>query len=234
MSEPLPRIECFLIGAPGAKKTETALAFEEATRDWFEERGVAPLSVIDANRDLATKQGRVSGRDGDHYSTLANFFNRAAIEDRIRLRGDSFVSVGCIIDSIAHLNVRLKTLSKMIQTTDTEGMAQREILVGNLLQTYLMDGRWNFNFVWYVPLPEQILIPGGSDNTYAYDAEVDAVLRDLNIKMQLGVPVLSGTIDERVEKMIADLNKYYVGTKVEFEEERRIISAGDGGSGLEG
>lgn len=238
MSEPKNRLECFLIGAPGSKKSETAVAFEEASRTWFEEHDVAPLCIVDTNNDVELVQGRFSGSRGDHYVTLANFFNRAYMEDRVRVKGESFISCGCIIDSIAHMNARLKTLSKMVQTQDTEAMAQREILLGNVLQTYLMDGRWNFNYVWYIPLPDQILIPGNSENTYAYDAEVDAILRDLNVKMQLGIPVLSGTVEERVEKMMEDLDKFYVGEKrgdvADAEEEHRVITTGDVGGGFEG
>lgn len=225
MSE-APRLECVLIGAPGAHKTELANAFADASADWFVEKGIAPLSVVDTNH-LVADVGRADGVLGDHYSTLANYFNRVLIEDRIRARGDSFISVGSIIDAIAHLNVRLTTLSRMVQTQETEALAQREFLVGNLLQSYLMDGRWRVNFAWYLPLPEKIIVPGQEAGD-GYPAAVDAVIQDINTKMGLGIPVLTGSQDEKIARMLADLDKFYTGqTREEVEATEHVILTGD-------
>lgn len=234
MSEPRPRLEMCLIGAPGAHKSEIAEKFADASRDFFLENDIAPIAVIDTNHILSESQGRVSGVQGDHYSTLANFFNRALIEDRVRARGDSFIAVGTLVDAVAHLNVRLRLLSQQVQTPDLEAMAQREFLVGNLLQSYFMDGRWRVNFAWYVPLPEKIIIPG-ADNPDTYAAEVDAVIRDINLKMQLGIPVLSGTVDQMVEQMVSDLAKHYTGqTRSDLEEmEHVVLGVSDGGTGVD-
>ena len=211
---PRPRVECNLIGAPGSKKTETAILFEEASRGWFAERNVMPLSIVDTNNQLTDRQGRDTGVKGDHYATLANYFNRAAMEDVIRARGDSYITCGTVVDSIAHLNARLKLLSQMVQLPNTQAMAEREMLVGQLLQTYIMDGRWQVSFAWYLPLPDKIVLPGvNSNNESTYDAEVDAILRDINLKMQLNIPVLVGTPEQKVEKMMADLDTYYQGVE---------------------
>ena len=230
MSEPLPRLECCLIGAPGAHKTELAEAFVDASRDFFEANNIAPLAVVDTNH-LIAEVGRPEGVMGDHYSTLANYFNRVALEDRIRAAGNSFVAVGSIIDAVAHLNVRLQALSRMVQTQETEALAQREFLAGNLLQTYLMDGRWRVNFAWYVPLPEKVIIPG-QESGAQYPEAVDAILQDINTKMALGIPALTGSRDEQVAKMVADLEQFYTGqTKEEVEAvEHVMLGSSDSGS----
>jgi hypothetical protein len=222
-----------LIGAPGAHKTEIAEKFEEASKAFFDEHDIAPLAVVDTNHMLSDMQGRVSGKDGDHYSTLANYFNRILLEDRVRARGDSFISVGSLIDAVAHLNVRIQMLGNGIQHEASEAMAQREFLVGNLLQSYFMDGRWAVNFAWYVPLAEKIVIPG-ADTPDTYNAEVDAVIRDINLKMQLGIPVLLGTVDEMVEQMVADLRKHYTGqTRSDLEEmEHVVLGVSDDAAGV--
>jgi len=220
-----------LIGAPGAHKTHLAEAFEEQSRDFFRENDLAPLAVVDTNHLLSQKQGRVSGYRGDHYSTLANYFNRAAMEDVIRARGDSFISVGCLIDALAHLNVRMSMLSRMVQTEESEAMMQREFLVGNLIQTYFMDGRWRVNFCWYVPLPEKIVVPGQDADTYP--GQVDAVIRDINLKMQLGIPVLDGTDEEKVAKMLEDLRTNYTGQKLsELEEMEQVVLGVENAAGV--
>lgn len=222
------RLEMNLIGAPGSKKSEVAVRFEEISRDFFKQNDIAPLHVVEAN-DLTT-QGRPTGPGGDHYVTLATYFNRARAEDQIRLFGDSILTVGSIIDSLAHLNVRLKALASGVLTEETNALGQREMLVGSLFDTYFRDQRWMPSFAWYSALPPQVVIPGHETENYA--SEVDAMIRDLNTRIPLGIPMVDGTVEEKAEQMFEGLKDNFVDNRP--QEHDRVIVTGDDGSGGDG
>lgn len=228
-----PPFSMAVIGAPGAGKTRLIQAFKEASKEWFDERGLGELRTIDhIDRILEEKQNRAVGVYGDHYVALAMYFARQQFVDNATLNGECFITSGSLLDNLAHLQARLKLLQQMVQTPETEQLVAREVIAAQWLSTCIMDGRWRVNFVFLLPLPPQIVVPGQEKGTFP--VEVDAILRDLNVKMRLGIPVLTGSTEEMVQQMIDSLNEHYhpevdpsaverVELRVPVDEEEPVI-----------
>lgn len=203
-----PRLDCFLIGAPGAGKTALAKEFAKVSKDWFEEKGMKPLVVLDGLPQALAEDADIQlGAYGNHYDTASIWFHGEVRRDRTRKTGRPFLDTQSLVTSLGHANARLNVMSQLVQTPQLQQEMQREFMVGTTLTNYLPD-RWRLNFGWYLPLPEQIIVPGRDRETFP--VAVDAVIRDMNVKLGLGLPVLEGSVDQKVQAMMDDLNKFYV------------------------
>lgn len=202
-----PRIDCFLIGAPGAGKTELAKLFAKESKEWFESKGMKPLVVLDGlPQALAEDAGVQLGVNGTHFDSSAIWYHGEIRRDRTRKSGRSFLDTQSLVTTLAHINARLNVMGTLVQTPQLQAEMQREFMSGTVLTGYLPD-RFALNFGWYIPLPEQIIVPGR--DIERFPVAVDAVIRDMNLKVGLGLPVLEGTRDEQVQSMMDDLERYY-------------------------
>lgn len=205
-----PRLDCFLVGAPGAGKSAIAKAFQDRTKTWFEEKGMKPLVVLDGlPQALAEDAGIQLGAYGNYYDTATIWHHAEVRRDRTRRTGRPFLDTQSLISTLAHANARINVMGQLVMTPELQMNMQRELMSGTVLTNYLPE-RWApmLNFGWYVPLPEQIIVPGRNQETFP--VAVDAVIRDMNVKLGLGLPVLEGTLDQKVQAMIDDFEKYYV------------------------
>ena len=207
----LQRIEMFLIGAPGSGKSALAKAFEEASKDWFESHEMKPLLVLDGLPQALHEDGDIQlGAYGKHFDSSAIWYHGEVRRQRARQSERSFLDTQSLPSTLSHINARLNVMTKLVQTPELQAEMQREFASGAALTTYLQD-RWTLNFGWYLPLPDAIIVPGRDRDTFP--VAVDAVLRDMNLKLGLGVPLLDGTLDERVQGMLDDLDKFYVAAE---------------------
>lgn len=208
-----PRIEMYLVGAPGSGKSALAKAFEEQSKDWFEAQGMKPLLVLDGLPQALHEDGNIQlGAYGKHFDSSAIYYHAEVRRERARQSSRSFLDTQSLPITLAHINARINVMTQLIQTPDLQAEMQREFVNGSALTGYLQD-RWVLNFGWYLPLPEAIIVPGRDRETFP--VAVDAVLRDMNLKLGLGLPLLDGTVDERVKGMLDDLDKFYVAPTAE-------------------
>lgn len=192
-----------LVGAPGSGKTETARMFKDLIDPVLEERKLAPLTVVDnLDKMIEERQNRAVGVFGDGYVTMMLYFIRQALLDNAMMNKAPILICGSLFDNLAHVNARIKLMGKMVQTPETEGLMGREVMAGQVLATYLMDNRFEFNFGYYLPLPPQVIVPGSERGTFA--VEVDDALLNLKVAASLDLPVIEGAPSERAQKILDD------------------------------
>lgn len=201
-------LEMILIGAPGSGKSEIAKQFQAQSQEWFAEKGLKPLVVLDGLPEALQEEAGIElAAFGNHFDAASIYFHGEVRRRRTARQEKSFIDTQNLINSIAHVNARLNGMAQLVATPDSQAAMQREFQMGTVLTNYLVD-HFQVNFAWYAPLPEKIIVPGRDNGNFP--ASVDAVIRDMNTKLGLGVPVLVGSREDQVKRMVEDLDKFYM------------------------
>ena len=209
-AEELPRLDMYLVGAPGSGKSALADAFAKAAKPWFEERKMKPPLVLDGLPQALREDGNIQlGGYGNYFDSASIWYHAEVRRERARQSQRTFIDTQSLISTLAHINARLSVMQHLVMTEELQVQGQLELAHGQAMTLYLPT-RWmngSVNFAWYLPLPEQIIVPGRDRETFP--VAVDAVLRDMNLKLGLNIPLLDGTLEERVERMMKDLDDAY-------------------------
>lgn len=208
MSEYLP-LEIGLIGAPGSGKTALIEQFFKTSAEWFSERDLVMHAVDDA-QTFTTVTDYPLGANSDHFvSSYYHFFRRAAV-DEIKKVQDSVIVAGTIFDTLAHLNVRMMNLQKMVLTPQLEAVIQKEGAAAQYLGIVeIQDNRYQPSFLFYCPLPPQIIVAGQNNS---FNQEVDAMLQHMFVQLGITVPTLNDpSLEQKAEHMLVHINDNYVG-----------------------
>lgn len=195
-----------LVGAPGSGKSAIAAGFRERSQDVLKELNIAPLTLVDTAPEVMKEYGLPLGLDGTYFTTMSIFHYRADEVLTLLTERRSAISCGTAIDNLAHINVRGNILS-LIQSAENEQMLVREVAAAQMIGTYFTDRVVPWHFIWYVPLGPQVVVPGKPESTF--NGDIDAMIRHLNVRLGVNLPVLDGTVDEKVDQMIESVKTNY-------------------------
>jgi hypothetical protein len=206
MTEEKVRLTFNLVGAPGSGKTALAYAFEnsEEAAALLDEMGIASVEVLDNVPIELDDLGHPIGVTGSYYTTMAIYHRRALGIEQLLNAGVSPVVSGTVIDTLAHLQARASALN-VLQTPNNQAWVAREMGAAQVVFNYYADMATPRNFVWYLPLPPQVITPGQPNDTFP--ADVDASIRDLGVKLGIVLEVLDGTVEERLAQMLESIRK---------------------------
>lgn len=204
------------IGAPGSGKAEFAAAFAELSADFFAEHD-SELAVIPNGGTMIEELGQQAvGFFGDYREHLMAFFLALAEEHKAMTAGKSIFLNGTALTNLAHAVANFEVIqlgldTSGIVTPQTQARIQQaQTTLAEL--TFLMAENFSSQFVFRMPLPPIVEVPGqdvGLERRYA--ARVDAALTNLCGGFFLSPQVLDGTPEERaaaametIERIIRD------------------------------
>jgi len=203
-----------LIGAPGTGKDETAREFLKLATPWLKEQDQNIILIKNVGAELEGAYDVAMGQFGGYRENLWGAFNRIERERITELTGSSYISVGTVLESLAHagVNYELTMLGNEsgIITPDTQGELQKIQLAMTLL-TFLFVDTFRYKFAFYIPRTEPIIIPGQDETQeQRYARRVDNALREVFSNFQLRIQILDQkTNEERAKVAFETIKEIY-------------------------
>ena len=203
-----------LSGAPGSGKTELALRLQKELDDDFE--------IVDGYADQIQKRYNLAiGTQATYFINEILYFARWLPTYSLVLADKNFIACGTDLDSLAYNVHQVESISKEIQTPISQEFMNRAQLVLQLSVLHYIDqGHPKLNYI--LPQKKEIILPDSSSESSVNDI-ISSKIRQLNLDMRLGFPILTGTLDENVEKIVKDVE----GLK---EHDSNVERQGDSGT----
>lgn len=200
MKIPFP-ISIGVVGAPGSGKQALGEAFLELADPWFQENDSDLFLIENAGRTIGQDFDRPLGMIGTFSDDVRCHFRRHEAEELARAKGVSFLSLGTIIENIAHCGTNIQTIVNGFQTPDQEPEVQRRhVAMTMLTMCYRESFRYTFGF--YLPKPEAIILPDTDEVQETFDRRVDQGIREVLGQFRIPIQVLDEpTIEEKAEEM---------------------------------
>lgn len=194
-------IQIGIVGAPGSGKAAVAEEFARIAGDWFVEQDSELQVVPNAGGYLEREVDQAMGVFGSHADDVRANFIRYEQEEKLRRYGASFVSVGTVIDNLAHAGVNLENILTGLQTPDMQKKMQQGQIAMSML-TFLFFEGFRYTFGFYVPHPgATVVLPGATDDGN-YNKRVDGALRTIFGNFGLRIQMLDQpTIEEKAQEM---------------------------------
>lgn len=222
-------ISIALVGAPGSGKSEIATEFQRISKDWFAEQASIcscdadekagcsncgnPLAIIgNSGNYLQDETDTAMGVFGGYAEDLRAYFVQYEAEDVVRRNGQSFLTLGTVLENLAHSGCTLENILTGLQTPQAEHRARAQQITMSAL-TFLFMERFRYTFAFYVPYAgANIVLPGADDADRAFEARVDTALRTIFVNFGFRVQPLEGTAEESAQEI--------------FETVKRIVENG--------
>lgn len=215
-----------LIGAPDSGKSKLIPEFKKVSEDFFSEFD-SPLEVVDNPGTLIEQKfDQAMGPYGGCRDNLWAYFNRFEAERTNIAEGNSFISNGTAIDTMAHAGLYVESVmlgsNSGLITPETQMEAQRaQVTITEI--TYLMLENQIYNFAFYLPLADKVIIPGQDEDPIgdAYNRRIDQAIRVIFGNFNMRIQMLDQpTYEEKAQTMLDTISKIVRdGVKVEVEEE---------------
>lgn len=202
--------------------------FAKLSKEFFEEAG-SPLKVIqNPGTTVTEKTDLAMGVFGGYREHLLAYFMR--LWEEMQLRGvTTTVSNGTIIENIAHAGVEFETVMLGLQNsglvTPTTEQDMQKIQATMATMTFLLIDGFRYNFAFYIPLAEKVIIPGQEEETMddRHAKRVDAAILSIFDNFNLGIQRLDQpTVEEKAQEMFDTIKRImtdgYVVTSVVVEE----------------
>ena len=205
-------IEIGIIGAPNSGKSKLIKEFVKLSKPWFAENNQKMIVHGNIGTDIESRYDQAMGVYGDYRENLWAFFARLAAEKKIRNDGNNFISNGTMIDTLAHAGINMETVMLGLQTSglvtpDTQAEVQKLQMAMNVL-TFLFVENFQYKFVFYLPLPEQIVIPGEDDSEQRYSQRIDNAIQVIFQNFNLRIQMLDQpTHKEKAEEMLSTIKR---------------------------
>lgn len=200
-----------ILGIPGSGKSELATALAEQI---VEEKLTESLAVVDRYaEELSDNLNVYVGMNASYIPHVMISIAREVAERNCERQGIDTITCGSILDSLAHLAVRVEILAQSPKTDLRDRHIYKEMSGANLLATMIEDV-WRYNRAYYLAPPAgwALEIPGQDRTEIEYALMIDNALQVGIAKWGLVPPYfkeLSGTVDEMVEVILADLKEEY-------------------------
>lgn len=196
-----PPVAIALIGAPGTHKQEIAEHYQRVSKSFFAEHGHELDIISNPGEEIERKFNHAMGSSAGFLEDLWAFYYLYQAEYQKRLDSRSFISVGSMLSPLAHCAVNLETLLRGLQTEDTKLRMELQ-KVALTLMTPLAVGEFRYNFAFYVPHQEGVVLPDTDEILQRYHARVDSGLRTIFGNFGMGMMVLEeGTSEEKAQKI---------------------------------
>ncbi len=206
MSNP---VSVVLLGAPGSKKSAVATEFERlVTEDRARNGTLDRFTIIDdIPKSIEEDYGMAVGIHGAYLVNWLIAMRRFDAETALAQEGRSYISVGSLVETIAH-GARNIELMSVIQTDEMQDRLVREMHATTAL-TFMFIDTFKYSYGFYIPL-SQVVLPSGSSN--GNDADQDTYNRaiDANIvkafeKFGFTLPTLTGSVEVMAESMLEQI-----------------------------
>lgn len=206
MKIPFP-ISIGVVGAPGSGKQALGEAFLELADPWFEENDSDLFLIENAGRTLGQDLDHPMGMIGTFSDDLLCHFHRHEAEEIARRKGASFLSLGTLVENIAHCGTNIQTIVNGFQTPDQESEVQRRHVAMTAL-TLCFRESFRYTFGFYLPKPETIILPDTDEVEETYNTRVDAGVREVLGQFRIPIQVLDQpTIEEKAEEMFTTIRR---------------------------
>jgi len=192
-----------LTGAPGSGKNQVAWKFGELFTPYLEKYEHELKVIPNTGKIIEQSYDRAMGLFGDYNTTLWANYLRYEMEQDARKAGKSFITVGCVLDNMAHGGVKIEDIRTGLQTPDTEPRMMKEMHATTVMSFLFMD-TFRYTFGFYLPAKEAIVLPGQEeDATSPFNQRIDMALRTIYQNFGLRIQVLDQpSIDEQAQEMV--------------------------------
>jgi len=196
-----------LIGAPGSGKQRLVNEFVNVAGDWFEENG-SPLQIVEntgivIERDFNQAMGAFGGWAEDLWA----YHERFRVEQQLRQEEESFLSIGTVLDNIAHCGINLEGIVTGLQTPESQQRQQQQQVAMTQL-TFLFLQRFKYMFGFYLPYKQGVVVPGEDDLEASYSNRVDQALQMVFANFGLRIQTLGeGSYEEKAAEMFETVKK---------------------------
>jgi hypothetical protein len=145
--------------------------------------------VADYVADFEERTGLAIGTSASYYTQMAIWIERFQAYYPWDRDEKDYVLVGTDLDGLAYSTILLESVSRQIQTPQTQEFTARYMAMAHMSVMMFTDQpRQTLNYI----LPK----PGDP---------VDQKIRQLNMDLHLNYPVLTGTREENVERIMKDI-----------------------------
>jgi hypothetical protein len=209
-------IEIGVVGAPGSGKSQLIKAFLDLSAEWFADQGccggVKLESVPNIGTTIENNYDQAMGSYGGYRDNLWGIFERFAIEKTYRNEGKSFISNGTVIDSLAHTGVTLETVMMGAQTngliTPQTQVEVQKVQIATEVTKALFFDILQYKFVFYLPLPPKIEIPGQTVEDNRHGEKVDQAIQSIFAGLGMRIQALDQpTMEEKAQEMLSTIQK---------------------------
>lgn len=191
-------VEVALLGASGSGKSKLGVAV--VNQFYGEDKDPFDALVDDIPENLGAFCDMPYGVFGDMYVNQWIHFARETQEGQSRVMDvPLLVTCGTIIDTICHAHVYMEQFDDAIPSKNMQFLAE----IGMLgYQQLIVWGATQFkkDLVYILPLKE----PQGDQADY--DKRVNDRLMEMNITAKLRFPILDGSHDSNISRVMEDIN----------------------------
>jgi hypothetical protein len=210
-------IEIGIVGAPGSGKSQLIDTFLETSAEWFADQGccggIHLHTVGNAGSLIENNFDQAMGPYGGYRDNLWGIFERLSQEKTLRNQGKSFIANGTVIDSLAHTGVNLETVMLGAQnsgliTPQTQVELQKVQMATEVTKALFFD-ILQYKFVFYLPLPPQIEVPGQEhDEERRYGDKIDNAIQAIFGGLGMRIQALDQpTMEEKAQEMLDTIKR---------------------------
>lgn len=197
-----------LIGAPGSGKAQLGQTFYEIADEYFAKNDSELWIIENAGRTIEQDFDYAMGVFGTPADDVRACFRRYEAEQMAQAKGVSYLSLGTIVDHIAHTGINLETIITGLQTPDQEAKVQRGQITMTML-TFLIQQHMRYTFGFYLPHPgTSIVLPGEPDTENEYNQRIDRAIGMIFSNFGMRIQALDQpTMEEKAEEMFSTIRR---------------------------
>lgn len=197
---PFP-ISIGVVGAPDSGKQALGEAFLELADPWFLENDSELFLIENAGKTIGEDFDRPTGMIGTFSDDVRCHFRRHEAEELARAKGVSYLSLGTLVENIAHSGTNIQTIVNGFQTPDQEPEVQRRHVAMTML-TLCFRESFRYTFGFYLPPREVIILPDTDEVEANYNKRIDSGIREVLANFRIPIQVLDQpSVEEKAEEM---------------------------------
>lgn len=208
-----------LVGAPSSGKKKVTEEFVKISADYFAEND-NKLSVIETSGEFIQEYyDQAMGLFASARDELWGFFTRLSRERLEQSLGNSYISLGTAVDSLAHSMATMEAMAMGFATPDLSVRLQKQQMATGTL-TWLFAENFRYTFGFYIPFKQGVLLPGQEESEVNYAGRVDAALQAIFQQFGLRIQVLDEpTYEEKAQSMFDTIKNLIENGPEEQDEE---------------
>lgn len=203
-----------VMGMPGTGKTDFAKALAQKLwiDDYFNSSYQPEWEIIDNYaQDMAKDLKLDIGSNSSYLPNMMISIERAKREQKAKIAGKHYITVGTDQDTIAYLAVMTSLYSQRPRTEQMEKLMMRTMYAAALL-SFMMEDLFEYDYIFYCPIPERFKIANPTDlNSVEVYPEhliwVDEALQESHRRWGVNPGQLTGTVDEKVEQALGIIDR---------------------------